>query len=74
MMETQEGTISVISEKKDQMNGIELVMILRQEIFLQVMYQNTDMLFYMKDLRFLFYSLINFQQKAYVISNTIECS
>ena len=68
-METPEDTISVISGKKDQMNGIEPVMIVHQEIFLQVMYQNMDMLFYMKDLRFFFYSLINFQLNTKVILN-----
>jgi len=51
-MATQEGTILVTSDEKEQMNGIEPAMITSQEISLQVMYQNMDMLFYMKNLRF----------------------
>ena len=58
-MATQEGTILVTSDEKEQMNGIEPAMITSQEISLQVMYQNMDMLFFMKDLSVSFYALIN---------------
>ena len=50
-MEAREDTLPVISGRKEPMSGVELVMIECQRIFLQVMYQRMDMLFYTKDVR-----------------------
>ena len=61
-MATQVGTIPVTSDKKEQMNGIEPAMITCQEISLQVMYQNMDMLFFMKDPSVSFYALKTYDE------------
>ena len=58
-MTTLEDTLSVMFGGEEQMSGIEQVIIMPQEKFLQLRCPNMDMLFYMKDLKCLFYYVIN---------------